>query len=102
MYKYEIASRLFVPGTNGAQGVIVDRWETVPGFPVYKLCWLDTEAKPQDGSCGESDLAAVNMTSAERLAVDAARSQAEKAIERRVTALVAAKLRARKTRARKR
>jgi hypothetical protein len=100
MYKYEIASRLIVPGTNGAQGVIVDRWETVPGFPVYKLCWLDTEAKPQDGSCGESDLAAVNMTFDDRLAADAAKHKAEQAIERRVTALVAAKLRIRQRRKR--
>ncbi len=60
--KYATQSRVTVPGTK-AQGVIVDATETVSGFPIYTLRWLDEAGETHTGSCGEGDLAEANAVS---------------------------------------
>ena len=100
MPKYELTNRVNLPGAEGVQAVIVEVSESIPGFPVYALCWLTQKGELLSGTCGEGDLAIVNPTFADRQAESIARHRAEQAIERRVTALVAARLRARKQRKR--
>jgi hypothetical protein len=62
MSKFEKSQRVAVPGGDGAQGVIIDIVESVPGFPVYALRWLTSDGETQTGSCGEGDLAAANRS----------------------------------------
>lgn len=84
MFKFEVQQRVMVPGTNGAQGVITDRVESLPGFPVYNLNWVMPDGSTSCCSCGESELAEVNPTDADILAEAAVRSDRERALEAEV------------------
>lgn len=90
--KFEVHDRVRVPATN-AQAVVMDATETVRGFPVYTLKYLNDAGDNECGTVGEGDLAAANRTTAELHAEAVAKNEADAAIERRVTALVAAGVR---------
>jgi hypothetical protein len=71
--KFATQARVTVPGTE-AQAVILDATETIIGFPVYTLRWLDEAGEQHTGTCGEGDLAGRNPTEAD---VQAACDQAK-------------------------
>lgn len=77
--KFATQARVTVPGTV-AQAVICDATETVPGFPIYTLRWLDEAGETHTGTCGEGDLAKANPSDAEIAAADAHEQEAAEII----------------------
>lgn len=102
MPKFEKAERVYVPGADGAQGVVIDITESIAGYPVYALRWLTAEGETMTGSCGEGDLIKPNRSAEDLMNEAKLRDAEQRTIERRVTSLVAARLRAARNAKRKR
>jgi hypothetical protein len=86
-FRFDVKQRVNVPGTNGAQGVITDRIESLPGFPVYTFHWVRPDGALSISSCGGNDLAAANPTNAEILALAFERDQENVRVEIRAREL---------------
>lgn len=89
--KFATQARVTVPGAN-AQAVICDATETVPGFPIYTLRWLDEAGETHTGTCGEGDLATANPTDDDVARWRAEQDHREDSIECIVNLRVDAKL----------
>lgn len=61
--KFAKEDRVSIPGEawKGVQAVILDATETVYGFPIYTIGWLDGGGSPVTGTIGETDLLSINV-----------------------------------------